>query len=251
MQAQGKLDEHPDVRRVRDQISQLTRQLAETGTNGSATAPGGLYATQLTLAAARKKAAEAEVRQYEDQAAALKKRLDQIYEHTGEHNRLKGELDRLENYKQTLNTRKFEAQQYHDNAVGYFRPQPGAAGLADVDDRARSAQAAFWAAGGGFLGLFASLGLVLLLELGDPRIKTEADVKRVTRLPVLAGLGDLNQMDAKERRAWAFRTWTILYGTLAQSTHPGIVCGIISAAPGEGRSTWVRLLAEAARERGL
>ncbi len=249
--AQGKLDAHPDVRRVREQISQLTQQLAEISTNNDAPAtPGGLYAAQLTLAAARKKAAEAEVLQFENQAAALKARLDQIYAHTGEHNRLKSELDRLENYEQTLNHRKFEAQQYYDNAEGYFRPQSDALTLADVDARARSAQITAWAASGGFVGLFAALGLVLLVELGDSRLKTVADVQRVTRLPVLAGLGDLNRLDAEARRAWAFRTWTILSGTLAQSPHSGIVCGFISAAHGEGRSSWVNLLAEAARERG-
>jgi hypothetical protein len=70
-------------------------------------------------------------------------------------------------------------------------------------------------------------------------------------LPVLATLGDLGKMDENARRAWAFRTWTILSGTLTHSPNRGTVCGFISSAPREGRSTWVELLVGAARERGF
>jgi hypothetical protein len=58
-------------------------------------------------------------------------------------------------------------------------------------------------------------------------------------------------MDEPARRAWAFRTWTILSGALSPSPNQGALCGFISAAHGEGRSTWVELLAGAARERGF
>ena len=90
--------------------------------------------------------------------------------------------------------------------------------------------------------------LVLLTELIDPRLKTAVDVQRVTQLPVLAALGDLTQMDERARKAWAFRTWTILSGTLSPSANHGTVCGFISCAHGEGRSTWVELLVAAAKE---
>src|SRR6185295_8959659 len=88
-------------------------------------------------------------------------------------------------------------------------------------------------------------------EIADGRIKTAADVERVTGLPVLASLGDLTKMSPEEQEAWAFRTWTALAGQLNSSPNRGMVCGFISSSPGEGCSTWVKLLVNAANRRGL
>ncbi len=101
------------------------------------------------------------------------------------------------------------------------------------------------------LGLAGCLGLLAIVELADSRLKTFDDVERVTRLPVLGSLGDLDHMGDQARRQWAFRTWTMLQGRLSPSPNHGFVCGITSASPGEGRSTWVRLLAEAASLTGF
>src|SRR5262249_51094657 len=46
-------------------------------------------------------------------------------------------------------------------------------------------------------------------------------------------------------------TWTMLQGRLSPSANFGLVCGITSSAQGEGRSTWVSLLAEAASLTGF
>src|SRR5207245_8579379 len=76
-------------------------------------------------------------------------------------------------------------------------------------------------------------------------------VKRVTRLPVLTVLGDLDKMKQEQRQQWAFRTWTMLQGRLSPTPNHGLVCGITSSTPGEGRSTWISLLAEAASLSGF
>jgi protein involved in polysaccharide export with SLBB domain/capsular polysaccharide biosynthesis protein len=101
------------------------------------------------------------------------------------------------------------------------------------------------------LGLVGCLGLLAIVEFADNRLKTFDDVERVTRLPVLGSLGNLDRMGDQARRQWAFRTWTMLQGRLSPSPNHGFVCGITSASPGEGRSTWVRLLAEAASLTGF
>src|SRR6185295_18930668 len=88
-------------------------------------------------------------------------------------------------------------------------------------------------------------------EIADGRIKTAADVERVTGLPVLASAGDLQKMSPDEQEAWAFRTWTALSGQLNASPNHGMVCGFISSSSGEGCSTWVNLLVNAAQRRGL
>jgi len=82
-------------------------------------------------------------------------------------------------------------------------------------------------------------------------LKTAVDVERVTGLPLLARLGDLNAMSAAEKDAWAFRAWTALAGQLTPSPNHGMVCGFISSLRGEGRSTWINLLVNAAGQRGL
>jgi hypothetical protein len=100
-------------------------------------------------------------------------------------------------------------------------------------------------------GFWQHLAPHLLAEFLDTRLKTADDVSRVTRLPILTGLGDLQEMEEAERAQWAFRTWTMLQGRLSPSANFGLVCGITSSAPGEGRSTWVKLLAEAASMTGF
>ena len=104
---------------------------------------------------------------------------------------------------------------------------------------------------GGGLGLVASIALVCLVEFLDTRLKTAQDVSRVTHLPILATLGDLKQMPPQDRAQWAFRAWTMLQGRLSPSPNHGLVCGITSSSAGEGRSTWISLLAEAASLTGF
>src|SRR5947208_10560651 len=58
-------------------------------------------------------------------------------------------------------------------------------------------------------------------------------------------------METNERTQWAFRTWTMLQGRLSPSANHGLVCGITSSDAGEGRSTWISLLAEAASLTGF
>lgn len=103
----------------------------------------------------------------------------------------------------------------------------------------------------GMLG-FVVAGLeVLRREVFDNRLKTEGDVARVTGLPVLGTLGDIREMPIAQREAWAFRTWIALQDRLAYSPNHGLICGITSSNVGDGRTTWVNLLAGAARKCGF
>ena len=104
---------------------------------------------------------------------------------------------------------------------------------------------------GGFLGMGVSLLLVLLVEINDNRLRNSDDVRRVTKLPILTTLGDLEGMNDAERAQWAFRSWTMLQGRLAPDPNHGLVCGVTSSTPGEGRSTLIHMLAEAASLTGF
>ncbi len=103
----------------------------------------------------------------------------------------------------------------------------------------------------GMLGFVLAGGEVLRREIFDNRLKTEADVSRVTGLPVLATLGDIRQMSLSDREGWAFRTWIALQDRLAYSPNHGLICGFTSSNSGDGRSTWIGLLAGAARKCGF
>jgi protein involved in polysaccharide export with SLBB domain/capsular polysaccharide biosynthesis protein len=103
----------------------------------------------------------------------------------------------------------------------------------------------------GLIGLVLTCGQILMGEVLDNRLKTDDDVTRVTGLPVIATLGDLRKMTLGARDDWAFRTWISLQDQLSYSPNHGLICGITSSHSGDGRSTWVNLLAAAARKCGF
>ncbi|MBA4136596.1 MAG: hypothetical protein C0518_04690 [Opitutus sp.] len=103
----------------------------------------------------------------------------------------------------------------------------------------------------GLTGLVATAATMVGREFFDNRIKTASDVRRIAHLPVIASLPDTSRMTAAQRDRWAFRTWTALQRRLSVSSNHGLVCGFTSAAAGEGRSTWIKLMAQAAAERGF
>jgi protein involved in polysaccharide export with SLBB domain/Mrp family chromosome partitioning ATPase len=106
------------------------------------------------------------------------------------------------------------------------------------------------AAAGGAAGLLVALGLVLLLDLGRGRIYTAEDLQHASGLPVLGVLRPLEEMDPAAVERWAFQTFTRLKGRLTRSNDEALICGVISASSGEGRSTVARLLTEAASRQG-
>lgn len=103
----------------------------------------------------------------------------------------------------------------------------------------------------GMVGMVIAGGELLGRELLDTRLKTEGDVGRVTELPVIASLGDLRKMSIAQREDWAFNAWIVLQDRLAFSPNHGLICGVTSSRPGDGRSTWINLLAGAARKCGF
>ena len=103
----------------------------------------------------------------------------------------------------------------------------------------------------GFMGLLGAISVVAARELLDDRLKTGTDLKRVTQLPLLATLGELDQMSPAARETWAFRTWTALQRHMTVSPNHGLVCGFTSSGPAEGRSTWIDLLSSAAKQCGF
>ncbi len=154
-------------------------------------------------------------------------------------------LRALSDARAELRKREQEAELYAANkpaSARVFAP----ADVKSVKTNMRGLKITIVSIFGACLGLGISLLSILVVEFVDSRLKTPADVARVTRLPVLTTLGNLHDMLPEDRAQWAFRTWTLLQGRLTRTANHGFICGITSAVPGEGRSTWISLLAEAA-----
>jgi capsular polysaccharide biosynthesis protein len=156
----------------------------------------------------------------------------------------------LQDGRVQLSTRFREAELYAANPPGIVRVLAPAS-MQTLQSAHRRVKIGLLTIFGGCLGVVAGLGLVLLVEFIDTRLKTAEDLKRVTTLPVLTTLGNLDTMSSEDRSLWAFRAWTMLQGKLSHSPNHGLVCGITSSSAGEGRSTWVHLLAEAASLTGF
>ncbi len=159
-------------------------------------------------------------------------------------------LRTLESMRMQLQYRHQQIELFRANPPGSFRITVPASG--DTLNLHRPwAKISLLAMLFGVAGLSLAAGDILVREFIDGRLKTAEDVTRVTALPIVATLGDLRQMSIAARDDWAFRTWIALQDRLSFSPNHGLICGITSSRPGDGRSTWVGLLASAARKCGF
>jgi protein involved in polysaccharide export with SLBB domain/capsular polysaccharide biosynthesis protein len=159
-------------------------------------------------------------------------------------------LRSLETSRALLIGRRRAIQPFRDDPPGYFRVlRPASENpILQLNHRLETIVGGCL---GAFLGLMGAAGQILLGEFLDNRIKSRADVRRVTGLPLLAALGDLKRLSPAERDQAAFRAWIALQSRLNPSPPHGLVCGITSTQRGEGRSTWIDLLARAATAGGF
>lgn len=237
-------ENHPTVQTLRAEMARLELEIATARSNatGTATARPGINPSLEKL--------KVEIANLKKEQAMLEITSDKLPEIKAEYVRLKSELDSLhanmERFVKSAEDVATQAQQ----ARGYFWISAPAT-LLDVDTRLRKKKAFAFGSRGALVGLIFSAALVLLVEFKQRTIKTVGEVEHTTGLRVLATLGDLDKMSASDRNKWAFRAWTIIAGQLNASANHGMVCGFVSSGHGEGRSTWIKLLAEAATRRGL
>lgn len=246
----------PEVQTTRREIAELERQVAEAGTNtikltaGNPNLVSNPAYQHLLESRMKKMALEKETSALQKSVEALQEKMNAISRESTRFALIKSKIDALKRSRLILTSRQDEAQQYQDNADGYYRVfQPVT--LKDIDTMARWKKVIFFGLAGLLFGILAAASVIVVTEVADDRLKTAADVKRVTNLPILASLGDLDKLTPAEKETWAFRTWTALSGQLSRSANHGMVCGFISSTHGEGRSTWINLLVDAASQRGL
>ncbi len=159
-------------------------------------------------------------------------------------------LRTLESLRTLLINKQHAIEFFKTNPPGNFRIEMPAA-MDNVQAHRSWVKIALMTILCGMIGIVIAGGEMLGRELLDKRLKTEGDVGRVTDLPVIASLGDLRKMTAVQREDWAFNAWIVLQDRLAFSPNHGLICGVTSSRPGDGRSTWINLLAGAARKCGF
>lgn len=251
-----KTELHPDVKAVAAEIKSLEERIAAAGTNFD---PNFKFPAGSTGAALQKQMADLvdRKRMLTGQIAALTTAKSEILKASGglaekstEFGAIKSELSTLSEDRKRLADIQRIQQQYVEGAKGYVRIN-SAATKDDVETLPRRKKAISFGTKGAMAGLVIAAALLLLVELKDRTMKTASEVEKVTGLRVLASLGDLDKMTTAERDNWAFRAWTVMAGQLNASPNHGMVCGFVSSGHGEGRSTWIKLLGNAASQRGL
>jgi protein involved in polysaccharide export with SLBB domain/capsular polysaccharide biosynthesis protein len=163
---------------------------------------------------------------------------------------IRARLRSLEDARVELASREREAQLYASDPPGIVR-MFAPADLKTIHSAHRRLKIGLATIFGGGMGMVFGLLLVLVLEITDRRLRTVDDIRRVTELPLLTTLGNLKEMKEHARTQWAFRTWALLQGRLSRSQNHGLVCGVTSSTEGEGRSTCISMLAEAASLAGF
>jgi len=168
----------------------------------------------------------------------------------GEAELLREKISALEAQRRTIATRLQITELLAQNPPGHFQIFSRAnAERATLNDPA--AKIALLSVFFGLCGLIVGVMGAMTDEVLDRRLRTPDDVRRVTQLPVLARLGPIEKMSAEEKARWGFRTWTALQSRLSPTPNQGLVCGITCSTPGEGRSIWIKLLADAANQCGF
>jgi hypothetical protein len=246
-------ESNPLVADQRDVIAQL-ETAANNATNqpltppraGESTVAANFY-TELLDLKAQKEVAAAQVDKLKSARAALDEKLRALPEKELQLARIKARKTSLEASESLLASRQREAQIYEESTPGYYRYFPPVA--EDVEKTGRLKKLLLFAIAGGMLGALAAIAFVGLREILDDRLKTVADLKRSTRLPLLATLTDLDSLDAVAQAHWAFRTWLALQVKLATDKRRQLVCGFVAAHRQEGVSTWLELLARGAAQR--
>ena len=236
-------DQQKKIKALEIQLASEANSPAQTGAGNSAN--GIRFSTNPQTRALAK-----QLEQIKSLRENIQKKLNGLSEKNFSYAMIKSRYQSLELMRTTLASRQREAQIYAENAIGYYQIFTHAS--ADrVSTKVNWRKSGMMIVAGTFLTMILAAGFIMAGEILDDRIKTAADLKRVTGLPILATLGDLSSMNADAQTAWAFRAWTIVKGKISETQNHALVCGLISAKHGEGRTTWTSLLAKTAHQRGL
>jgi len=243
-------DSNPTVVELKEKLADAEKELKNAPPQ-AVTAPRGgpdsalaiTFYQELISLKTQKEVLASQLEKLKEVRAGAEEKLRGLPEKGLQFARIKARQQSLEAAASLLTSRQREAQVYEDNPPGYYRFFEAKADQVEVAGPTKKLIIVIVA--GLVLGCGAAAALVCLVESFDNRVRTPADARRVTKLPLIARLPDLKKLDASARATWAFRTWMSLQTPLGPGPG-GLVCGWVSSTEGEGVSTWIELLAGAA-----
>ncbi len=248
-------EEHPEVKKLRAALdafhsrnSELVREPGSLAVSEGDSLAGGLYHKMVDLRT-RRLGLQTQIDEGSRIRSELKEKMAGLSEQALEYASLKSDLESLQQMRQMVADRHHAAGLIAANAGNYCRLlRPAEIGEVDRFERVRNA--AWWALLSGILGAGLCLLTSAFVGSSNRPVRNREDLCRATALPFLADLGDVRKLSATEEEDWAIRTFLSLKAGLKQAPGEALICGFISAHAGEGRSTWIRLLARAARKQG-
>jgi protein involved in polysaccharide export with SLBB domain len=247
-------EESAKVRELRATVIALEKQ-ATDGTSGAleAAAWTSPLATSLVAHITELKTQQvALVRELEQSTVeqnSAQKALQSWPENRSRFVQLKAEADAMESRYQILAENEKQSHESSNTAERFFSVTLPSLGHSTRWQRA--ARGGRIGAIAGMGGFFAALVVAMSVRKQSVRLRSKAALSQVSGLPVLASMPNLAQLTEADQQHWAFQTFTMLRGTLRATPAEGLVCGLTSSTKGEGRSSCIRLLANAAARQGF
>lgn len=250
-------DANPIVKDAQDKVSALEQQLTDALKNTNApafqfsdnTVANDLYLQLVNLRGQRETLAKRVVQltSYRDD---VQQKLGGIPEQSQKFAQITARQQTLQATRDLLTGRQREAQIYESNSPGLYRLfAPASVDSVMVGSRWKKIILAV--IGAFIFGAGGALAWICGLELMDLRVVSAGDLRRAAGVPVLARLPDTAGLTPEALAQWRFRTWSLLLRRLKLQNEPHVILGFASVQSGEGRSTLIRHLRDAAHERRL
>lgn len=244
--------ENPIVKEQQAKVHALEKQVSDAppqATEFPQASDGGV-ATNLFLELVQLRGMQQslieQVKQLEGVRATVAKQLSALPEKQVHLARIQARRQSLETGRVLLDNRLREARLFMQNPIGYYRILAPSA-PEDVMVLTRSKKVLLLILLGLFGGMSIAAALSVYRSTFDGRVRTAADLRRVTGLDTFASRPS-TVVHPLQRENWAFRTWTSMRGRLDVTERGGSV-GILSREPGVA-TRWVADFAEAAHHRG-
>ena len=167
-----------------------------------------------------------------------------------DYGKIKSRIQSLQTSRALLMGRLREAELAEKNAIGYVRWLAPTA-IPQVSFRSRWLTPLIFGLIAGSVVLLVLGGLILFREVLDDRVVTQTDLSRASGLPVIASLSNLDRLKPADKEGLGIRIWALLSRSLPGPDDQARICGFLSSSEGEGCSTWIRLMAVAARQKGI
>ncbi len=250
-------DANPIVMDAQEKVGALEKQLADSLASTNApvfqftgnSVANDLYLQLVSLRSQREGLGQ-RITQLADYYENVKHKLGGIPEKSQRLAQITARQQTLQATRDLLAGRQSEAQVYEANSPGLYRLfAPATEDSVEIGNRWK--KIILVTIVGLMLGMITALGWICGRELMDLRVVSAGDLRRATGVPVVARLPDLASLSPAELAQWRFRAWSQLLRQLKLQHALRVTLAFTSAKPGEGKSTLIGQLRDAAHDRRL